>query len=51
MKSLYVHSVLLFLSTLMLAVSATTRKYDLKIEKKDVSPDGQEYFYKPKSTL
>ena len=51
MKAIYVHSVLLFLSTLILSVFATTRKYDLKIEQKDVSPDGQEYFYKPKPTL
>jgi len=51
MKALHVHYALLLLSTLILGVSAATRKYNLKIEKKDVSPDGQEHFYEPRSTL
>jgi len=51
MKALSVHLALLFLSTLILGVSATTRKYDFNIEKKNISPDGQEHFHKPRSTL
>ena len=44
---IYVHLAPLFLSTLVLGVSAATREYDLKIEKQNVSPDGQEQFYWP----
>jgi hypothetical protein len=47
MKAHHVHSALLLLSTLMLGVSAATRKYDLKIERKDISPDGEAHFYGP----
>jgi len=45
MRSLYVVSAIISLSTLTLGVSATTRKYDFKIEQKVVSPDGQEHHY------
>jgi len=51
MQALHVHSSLLLLSTLIFGVSAATRKYDLEIEKKDVSPDGLEHFNEARSTL
>jgi FtsP/CotA-like multicopper oxidase with cupredoxin domain len=37
-------SLTLFLFTLILGVSAETRKFNFKIEKKDVSPDGQAHY-------
>ena len=45
MRPLYVLSVTLFLSTLILGASAWIQKYDFKVEKKDIAPDGQEHHY------
>jgi len=44
-RSLYVVSAIFYLSTLTLGVSAATRKYDFKIERKWISPNGQEHHY------
>jgi hypothetical protein len=42
MKAFNVLSAPLFLSALILGVSAEVKKYDFKIEQKNISPDGQE---------
>lgn len=38
-------SAALLLCTFILSVSAETRKFTLNIEKKDISPDGQDHQY------
>ena len=43
MRLLYVLSVTRFLSTLILGASAWIQKYDFKVERKDIAPDGQKH--------
>jgi hypothetical protein len=43
MRSLGAQLATLFLSTLVLKVSAATQQFHWTIEKKDISPDGQEH--------